>query len=318
MTTAEIDRKHMMRAVALANECRPNNPERIPQVGAVFAVGEVVIGSGSRGSGKQGDDEHAEFNALAKVAEKSQLPQATLYTTLEPCTKDVRSKQHLACTELIVRHQLKKVFVGTLDPNQGVCGKGILTLQEHKIEVELFPPDLAQQIRILMDPFIAAQRVLGARILDPQPNQEILLLPQEDGTRFGKCELVFECANDPDENVLIVKERDGVWFPAGEGKICPKDGDRTWAAELHWRTAGNATIHVVKMTTAAGAALIAYNRKVGRESSERQRQLSARLAVNLNNQVFDGLPAAHPSIDGMLPKGVESQASVPVRLVERD
>jgi pyrimidine deaminase RibD-like protein len=54
----------------------------------------------------------------------------------------------------LVRAKVKKVYVGILDPNQGVCGKGVLELQDHNIEVELFPPVLAQQIRIQNDPFI--------------------------------------------------------------------------------------------------------------------------------------------------------------------
>src|SRR5262249_49397627 len=135
--------------------------------GAIIAIGDTVIGQGHRGTGNPGDDEHAEWRAIHGVQDRSQLPKATVYTTLEPCTPEVRSDPLKCCTELIRQGGVKKVFIGILDPNQGVRGKGLWELQDRGIDVELFPPDMAKRIRALNDKFIRAQRTLGIRILEP-------------------------------------------------------------------------------------------------------------------------------------------------------
>ena len=137
MTNADKDQ--MLRAIEQAKKCKPI-AERIPKVGAIIAIGKRVIARGHRGTGNMNDDDHAELTAIKKVEDKSQLPQTTLYTTLEPCTKEVRSDPLKCCTELIKQLKFKKVFIGILDPNQGVTGKGLWDLQQHGIDVELFPP----------------------------------------------------------------------------------------------------------------------------------------------------------------------------------
>ena len=152
----------MLRAIFLANDCKPIR-DGIPKVGAVIAIDGTPISSGRRGNGgDENDDRHAEHQALEKVDDKTQLPHATLYTTLEPCTKEVRTKEPECCSELIIQHKIKKVFIGILDPNQGVAGKGISRLQESDIEVELFPPDLAKQIKSTNAAFIRTQQTLDA------------------------------------------------------------------------------------------------------------------------------------------------------------
>src|SRR5580693_5380404 len=128
----------MKEAIDWASRCSPVK-ESIPKVGAIIASQGAAIGRGRRGTGQRGDNEHAEWDAIGGVKDKSVLPQATLYTTLEPCTRDVRSKPLECCAELIVQHHIRRVFVGMLDPNQGVAGKGLLRLQEAGIEVALFP-----------------------------------------------------------------------------------------------------------------------------------------------------------------------------------
>ena len=76
------------------------------------------------------------------------------------------------CTELIKQHGIKKVFIGILDPNQGVRGKGLWELQTNGIYVELFPPDLAKRPRVLNHKFIRIQRP-GIRITNLRSGQTI-------------------------------------------------------------------------------------------------------------------------------------------------
>ena len=75
MTNTE--KNQMNKAIALAEKCEPI-ADRIPRVGAVIAIGNTIIGRGYRGSGKAGDDDHAEMVAINKVDDKTQLPRATL------------------------------------------------------------------------------------------------------------------------------------------------------------------------------------------------------------------------------------------------
>jgi hypothetical protein len=67
-----------------------------------------------------------------------------------------------------------------LDPNQGVTGKGLWKLQDSGVEVELFPPGLAGQIRAINAPFIRSQQTLGATIISPKSG-EILKTHQTAG-----------------------------------------------------------------------------------------------------------------------------------------
>ena len=146
---------------------------RVPKVGAIITASNLAIGRGRRGNGQEGDDEHAERNAFDDVEDKSKLAGATLYTTLEPCTKEVRKKPWECCTELIIQHQVSRVLVGILDPNQGVTGKGLLRLQEAGIEVALFPHDLSKEIRAINAAFTRSQQTLSASILSPGNGEEL-------------------------------------------------------------------------------------------------------------------------------------------------
>ncbi len=166
------DKMLMTKAIALAKKCVPI-ADRIPKVGAVIAIGKTVIGSGRRGTGKTGDDDHAEKVAINRVRDKTLLPQATLYTTLEPCTKEVRSDPLDCCTELITQHRFKKVYIGILDPNQGVRGKDLWELQSRGIDVELFPPHLAERLHVLNHKFIRVQQTLGIQFTNLESGQTI-------------------------------------------------------------------------------------------------------------------------------------------------
>ncbi len=170
----KYDLQFMEEAINWAEGCKPNKPS-IPRVGAIIAVKDRVIGRGRRGTDVEGDKDHAELFAINSVKDedKSMLPEATLYTTLEPCTVGVRTNPLECCTELIYQHQIKKVFVGILDPNQGVTGKGLLRLQDLGVEIALFPHDLAEKIKVQNVAFTRTQQTLGATIISPKDGVEL-------------------------------------------------------------------------------------------------------------------------------------------------
>jgi pyrimidine deaminase RibD-like protein len=262
-----FDVKFMEEAIALADGCRPIK-ESIPKVGAVIAVGQRVIGRGRRGTGKGDDDRHAEENAIGSVQDSSLLRQATLYTTLEPCTPGVRRDPPKCCTELIRRLQIKRVFIGILDPNQGVTGKGLWRLQDTGLEVALFPHDLSKKIRIQNEAFIRFQEGLRATIVTPKAGD--ILRTYESG---GKHALRFTCVNPPGPSTYLLTYRDGQYWPQpGLPRFIEQEG--SWEIVAHFGTTGDHELRLVAADD-LGDVLIQYYRKAVEQNLNRQKKLAA-------------------------------------------
>lgn len=98
-----------------------------PLVGAVIEKNGKIIGSGYH---EKYGKEHAERNALASCIEDPKG--ATMYVTLEPCCHYGKQPP---CVEAIYDAGIKRVVVGSRDPNPMVSGKGNAFLREHGIEV---------------------------------------------------------------------------------------------------------------------------------------------------------------------------------------
>ena len=297
------DIKWMKEAIAWAERCNPVNAS-IPKVGAIIAVGSKVLGRGRRGTGTIGDDEHAELDALNDVNNKSDLPDATLYTTLEPCTPGVRSNPLLCCTQLILQHQIKKVYIGILDPNQGVTGKGLWELQDHNIEVELFPPDLARQVRSINADFIRTQRTLGAKIISPTDGEQLATY-----RTGGKFTVKLKCLNPPDSNTTFLFTNHGeLWWP--QFNTFRRVEGQMWEIDAHVGTTGD---HIVHIVTAApmGQTLIAYYRKIVNQNLRCQEYFKSKLSET----DFRRLVAPYPGIPMTgLPKGFLSEGCVTVTI----
>lgn len=100
-----------------------------PMVGCVIVKDNKIIGEGYHA--KYGE-EHAEVNAIKNATES--IEGATLYVNLEPC---VHYGKTPPCVDLIIESKIKKVVIGTLDPNPLVNGKGIEKLKQAGIEVKV-------------------------------------------------------------------------------------------------------------------------------------------------------------------------------------
>lgn len=105
-----------------------------PLVGAVIVKGGSIIGEGWH---KKYGEAHAERNAIRNAIERSggdkQACQgAEIYVTLEPCC---HTGKQPPCTDAIIVAGIKKVFIGSSDPNPLVAGKGISVLRNAGIEV---------------------------------------------------------------------------------------------------------------------------------------------------------------------------------------
>lgn len=123
------DCDYMRRAIELAKKARGwTNPN--PMVGAVIVKDGVIVGEGFH---RLCGELHAERNAFASLKNPSDTIGATIYVTLEPCCHHGRTPP---CTEAIIEHKIKRVVIGSRDPNPLVSGKGAKLLREHGIEVE--------------------------------------------------------------------------------------------------------------------------------------------------------------------------------------
>jgi len=123
------DEEYMLRAIELAElgrgGARPN-----PMVGCVIVHEGRIIGEGFH---QLYGGPHAEVNAIRSVEDKSLLPFAIVYVTLEPCAHFGKTPP---CADLLIDHRVKKVVIGAMDSNPLVGGKGVEKLRNAGIKVE--------------------------------------------------------------------------------------------------------------------------------------------------------------------------------------
>lgn len=94
-----------------------------PMVGAVIVRNGIIIGEGYH---IKAGDVHAEVQAVNSVTDKTVLRESTLYVSLEPCSHQGRTPP---CTDLIIRHRIPEIVIGTKDTSEKVAGRGISILK---------------------------------------------------------------------------------------------------------------------------------------------------------------------------------------------
>ena len=104
-----------------------------PLVGAVVVKDGKVLAKAHRGESPKS---HAEFIALEEKLKDETIAEATVYTTLEPCTK--RNPPKISCAQRFVDRKVARVYIGMLDPNPDIRGLGEQLLSEAGIDVQFF------------------------------------------------------------------------------------------------------------------------------------------------------------------------------------
>jgi diaminohydroxyphosphoribosylaminopyrimidine deaminase/5-amino-6-(5-phosphoribosylamino)uracil reductase len=128
MALTTPDEFFMKRAFELAylgvGEVSPN-----PRVGCVIVLEGKIIGEGWH---RKFGGPHAEVNAVHAVSDEAMLNGATVYVNLEPCSHLGKTPP---CTDLLIKHGVKKVVVANEDTNPLVSGRGMKKLLDAGIEV---------------------------------------------------------------------------------------------------------------------------------------------------------------------------------------
>lgn len=120
------DSDYMRLALQLAQKgCGWTAPN--PMVGAVIVKNNQIIGQGWH---EKYGEAHAERNALASCTENP--GGATMYVTLEPCCHYGKQPP---CVDAILAAGIRRVVIGSSDPNPLVSGKGISILRAGGITV---------------------------------------------------------------------------------------------------------------------------------------------------------------------------------------
>ncbi|WP_035798295.1 deaminase [Kitasatospora mediocidica] len=137
------DLRFLTRAIELSRLC--------PASETAFSVGAVIVGADgevlSEGHSRETDPVcHAEEAALGKLAaDDPRLRTATLYSSLEPCSR--RASRPLPCARLVIAAGIPRVVVAWREPDlfvTGCEGVGLLTAAGVTV-VEL--PELAAAAR---------------------------------------------------------------------------------------------------------------------------------------------------------------------------
>ncbi len=102
-----------------------------PLVGSVIVCDDRIIGEGWH---RKAGEPHAEVNAINSVKDQYLFSRSTLYVNLEPCSHYGKTPP---CSDLIVKKNIKKVVIGSIDLNSKVNGKGIEHLKKSGCIVEV-------------------------------------------------------------------------------------------------------------------------------------------------------------------------------------
>ena len=104
--------KYMMRCMDLAMRAQGNTAPN-PMVGAVLVYKGRMIGEGYH---ERYGGPHAEVNCINNVKEEDVhlIKESTIYVNLEPCSHYGKTPP---CADLIIAKKIKKVVVGSYDPN---------------------------------------------------------------------------------------------------------------------------------------------------------------------------------------------------------
>jgi pyrimidine deaminase RibD-like protein len=151
-----------------------------PKVGVVVVRDDRVLGVAHRG---EIPSCHAEFIVLERKLAETSIVGATVYTTLEPCTK--RNHPKVPCAQRLAERKVARVVIGMFDPNPDITTHGQQILRDANIITDVFPHELMCEVEDLNRDFKRMHRTTtgsGApKVGTPLP---AVTLPTPSGNRL--------------------------------------------------------------------------------------------------------------------------------------
>ena len=136
----KLKEKLFRRALTLAASARPS-PN--PRVGAILVKNGKVVAEGFH---LRAGEDHAEAAALKAAGARASGSE--LIVTLEPCHSWGKTPP---CTDAVAAAGIRRVYVGTLDPNPAENGRGVEALKAAGIDVIVEKGSLEAQCRQLIE-----------------------------------------------------------------------------------------------------------------------------------------------------------------------
>lgn len=244
--TPDIIRKLCELAVDTAMKSVREDEREHPLVGALLAdaLGNVLA-TAFRGEAPK---RHAEFCLLEKAATKGiDLSECTLFVTLEPCIR--RGPEKVPCAIRVAEAGIKAVYIGTLDPDPRITGRGEMYLLYEGVVVEHFPGDIAERLRNANKAFFS--RFRAAHFWDPPPpslygvdRPQTAHKPRGASNREG---MLYQTLD------LITASSGPIWVSAG---------DLSWLRELQVALIGAALdgreMRLLQQSAAEGASIATH------------------------------------------------------------
>jgi len=206
----------MQETIREALKSVPEDNQAHPKVGALLvdADGNIKYRA-HRGEEEKGG--HAEYHLFKKIERDAFDPKdCALFVSLEPCTR--RGKNKVPCSVRLAESGIKQIYIGTLDPNPHITGRGEMFLS-FEMAVDRFPSVLAAELRAINKDFFERYRYTHIPAVSPY------------------------AGSDPDQPQLahrpvLAGQREGILLQSldlisgTDGDVSIFAGDLSWVAEL--------------------------------------------------------------------------------------
>jgi pyrimidine deaminase RibD-like protein len=180
----------------------PEDDRPHPKVGALLTDADGKI----KYRAHRGEEElggHAEFHLFRKAERDGfNTKDCVLFVSLEPCTR--RGKDKTPCAVRVAESGVKQIYIGTLDPNTHITGRGDMFLSFH-MAVDHFPSEIKSELFAINQEFFDRYRYTHIPVVSsyagyasdqPQVSFRPVLAGQREGILLQSLDLISGTDDD--------------------------------------------------------------------------------------------------------------------------